>query len=69
MTADEARGIVSDARGALRGVMRAIDRPEPDWEAAWRAASRCLDMCGGLHVGCLVEDIKAKAEDEGRDHA
>ena len=68
MTADEARGIVSDAREELRRAMRAINRPEPDWEAAWKAASRCLDMCGGLHVGCLVEDIRAKEEDERRDH-
>ena len=68
MTSDEARGRVGEIRAELRRAMRAVNRPEPDWEAAWKAASRCLDVCGGLHVGCLVEDIKAKAEDERRDH-
>lgn len=68
MTADEARGIVSDAREALRSVMRAVNRSKPDWEAAWKAASDCLSMCGTLHVGCLVEDMKAKSGNEGSDH-
>ena len=60
MTADEARGIVSDAREALRSVMRAINRPEPDWKAAEEAASECVDLCVDMEAAFLAERHRRK---------
>lgn len=63
MTADEARGIVSDAREALRSVMRAINRPEPDWKVAEEAASECVRMSAELQSRCWLNEWKERHGD------
>lgn len=55
MTADEAREVVTWARGALDRAMRALSVPGPDWEGAERAARDCAEVCHALGVRCWVE--------------
>lgn len=58
MTADEAREVVTWARGALDRAMRALSVPGPDWEGAMRAARDCAAVCHALEVRCWVEGRK-----------
>ena len=61
MTADEAWGFVTEARGALARAMRALSVPGPDWEGAERAARDCALACHALESRCWVEGRKAGA--------
>lgn len=61
MTADDARGCVTDVRGLLRAAMRMLSRPSPDWG---RAAAT-LDWAATLCMG-LARDCRREAEHEGR---
>lgn len=60
MTADEARGFVTEARGALDRAMRALSVPGPDWEGAMRAARGCATVCHELESRCRVEGRKER---------
>lgn len=55
MTADEARGRVTEARRLLDCAMRALSVPGPDGDAAVRSLRACADLCDRLIV-TIVND-------------
>ena len=63
MTADEARGRVTEARRALDRAMRALSVPGSDWGAAKEAASECVRMCAELEARCWMEDFERRRYD------
>lgn len=64
MTANEARGCVTEARRALDRAMRALSVPGPDWGRAARAARECERACHALHSVCWLETIRRETWDE-----
>lgn len=62
MTADDARGCVTDVRGLLTAAMRVLSRPRPDWGHA----AVTLDWVATLCME-LARDCRRMAEDEKRD--
>ena len=63
MTADEARGRVTEARRTLDRAMRALCIPGPDWKAAEEAASECVRMCAEMQARCWMEEFERRRYD------
>ncbi len=56
MTADDARGCVTDVRGLLRAAMRVLSAPRPDWGRAAAMLDWASTLCMELTRDCLREE-------------
>ena len=63
MTADEARGRVTEARRTLDRAMRALSVPGPDWGGAVDALYDAMLAVSYLHGACQMEDFERRRYD------